>query len=560
MHIKIYILSVYIFIFSSGCSPTSMSSSRTAAVKSGSIQSSNPNSNPSNGGNSNASLSSSSSSSGASSNTSSSASTIVTSSGFVANLSTFQAMTSSQVAAYYNARIAELKSDQENYAIDSQIATALCMRINQLRTQCPVSNPIIPTSASNLNCGAGTLSTNNQGQFSVLLTDTTGNALKSVDGQFVLVANTNYVSTPFGAGPTNISFIFQAGGSNVISPSISQISQIEIRRADENVSAILSGKGKAMPDKNTFFVQLYYNGIKLTDGLTTSDSNPTYKNFRYNVSLSTIFSLASSRNCIVSAAEMNEIKKQITTSIQTQNEQNAANLPKPVLSKDQMINAILDAESKISTVAPLLNNVQNQVLLLTSEIQTDRTIGCHANEPILQISIDIQGQKNEPKLLAENWDKCPVIPPTGPGNILGVDMGSSIALQIDQNTYSIGGPPWVSPVSNALVGDIQYLRLKKLAVEIQDQGPVCKVGFLGASSACAEVCAEINTFSITGIKISVDTPSATGVTIYQNSNINTILGSTLYSKSALMSWTADNFRGDPNWIKFMYDTNCQKMK
>lgn len=476
-------------------------------------------------------------------------------------------MTLNQVTSYYKARIAQLKADKQDYSINDQIGNALCTELKNLRSQCRISNQIIPEVSDTLKCGIETASTSDSASpMSVVLVNSSGSPLATTDGQFVLVANTNYKSDPFGAGETKIRFTYQGGGK-VSSPQIRQIYTLELRRADEDVTAIVAGKGKAMPARESFFVQFKYGGAVYADGALLDAKNPVYVGYRYLVPLDMIFTESKTARCRIEQTQLDSIKNQIRSGtisaddLATKREIFAEKFGQP-LTKDQMIKAILVAQDQLATLAPVLEDSRNRILRLTGELKTDQLIGCHADEPIKMLSIDLQGKRNDPKEFPDKYlDRCPRLKPTGPSSIISIDMGDSVTVSLDQNKYSIGGSPWVGKVGDmALVGDIEYLRIAKMGIGVEDQGPVCKSEFLAIGSTCAHVCHEIDTFSITGVKVMVDTPSVSGVTIYENKNMNLTFGSTFYAKEAVVAWVADNFRSDQNWIKFMYDTNCDTQK
>jgi hypothetical protein len=478
-------------------------------------------------------------------------------------------MPTTQLKTFYTSRTGQVFQDKQDFSINDQIANALCERIKELRKSCVVSHHLTPAVNDTLHCGSseGTstlvVDSFQSPSFSVVLTDTSGNPLSAVDGTYVLVANTNYRSDPFGAGASKVRFVYQGAG-NIDSPQLKQIYNLEIRRADEDANAVVNGKGKPMPGRDSFFVQLSYNNFKLTDGSLMDVSNATFVGYRYMIALDKIVSESRSARCQVTQAEIDSIKNQIRTSIQSQDqEKQKASVFRgdPSVSKEEMISATLAAQDQITQLRPMLDDSSNRLLKLTAELNADQLIGCHVNEPIVQFTIDIQGKRNDPKELGDKYDRCPKIAPTGPGSILNLEMGSSISISIDQNKYGLGGSPWAGkPSDQALVGDIQYLRISKMGITIVDIGPVCKSGILGFGSSCAQVCHEEDTFSVTGIKISVDTPSVSGVTIFENKSLNVTFGSTLYAPDAVTVWNADNFRSDPNWTKFMYDTNCDTVK
>lgn len=476
-------------------------------------------------------------------------------------------MTLAQVQGYYKARLEQLKNDKQDYSINDQIGNALCLRFQDLQKNCTSANTLTPIVSSTLNCGDGVAFTDfKTSPFSVLLTNSNGQALSSIDGKFILVANGNYKSDPFTVGPTSIKFTYQGASKSEMPIKLQQIYKLEIRRADEKAEDILNGTAKKMPPIESFFVQLSYKSVKLTDGALMDYEDPNFKNYRYRINLSLIFADAKSANCTVTPGEIDSIKTQIRNSIIDQDaqmskksifEQSTTALP----TKDKMIAQILDAQDKISALMPMLEDSRNRLLKLTNELRTDVTIGCHADEPILSMTIDIQGKRNDPKLLSDKYVSCPKVKPTGPGSVFSIQMGSSVSVSIDQTKYAIGGSPWQGAVADqVLVGDMEYLQIKKLGITIEDKGPVCKSGFLGASSSCAEVCMEDDIFSITSIKIAVDTPSQKAFTVYENKNLNLTFASTLYSTDSIVTWTAENFRSNQNWLNFMYDTNCDTTK
>jgi len=490
-------------------------------------------------------------------------------------------MSLTQVQAFYASNIQALNDQKTQYSIDDQIATALCLRMQQLNSQCTGSNPVVPDGGSGLICDPSQTdqATSLASPFKVVLTDTSGTMLTPANfpGQYILVANTLYESTPFGAGATTISFSYKGSG-NAPSPLLMQLTSLEIRNAKDTVtgtysSDILNGKGTPLPAISSFYVQLNYNNKKLTDGSLIPNSNSSYTNYRYVVSLKTIFDEASSVDCKVTQAEVNDIKTQITSSIQSAaSESSSANGPTtaPVnATKDQLIAGILDAQSRMATAAPLIQNDENRILNFTGELQVYQTVGCHASEPLKQLTIQVFGKKNDPKLLTDNYaisetstDSCPVVNPQGSSSTLEFSMGPSVVVDIDTSKIGVVGGSWTGPIQDqSLVGGMHYLRISKLGVGIAEAGKVCKVGFLGVSQTCGMTCNETDTFSITGVKIQVQTPSTQSpTTVYDNESLNITLASVLYAPNAVISWTAADFHSDPNWIAFMSATNCDSTK
>lgn len=474
-----------------------------------------------------------------------------------------------QIKSYYKTRTTQLEMSKKEYAIDHQIGNELCVRLQNLRASCVVSNHLTPYVKDTLKCAqaAPNIMDTEASHFSVLLTDTSGNPLKAIDGQFVLVANTNYISDPFSVSadqkPKIIKFNAQMGSiSGGDSPEIEQVNSLELRRANEISADILNGKGVKLPSRTSFFVQLFYNSVKLTDGLLIDVANASFVGYRYKVSLEEIFNMSRSSKCTIQKAEIDNIKNQVRAGVENKtNDSQASSVfsKKNVIypSKEKMIEAILAAQDSLAELTPMLNSAQNRILALTGELVSGQTIGCHASEPIKSISINIQGVRNNPKPLGK-FGRCPTLLPNGPGSVIAVRLGEGITINIDQNKYGMGGTAWVGQVPNqSLVGGIEYLQLSKLGITIDNLGEHCVPSPMGLGKPdCSYVCQEDDTFSITGVKISVDTPSVSSFTIYDNQNINIVMGSSLYSSSAIVTWNENAFRSNPNWVNFMYDTNC----
>jgi len=478
-------------------------------------------------------------------------------------------MSLDDLQSYYTSRTAEVVSDQAQIGIDATITNSLCARLQKLRNDCVTANTLVALPGGvDPSCASITqASTTPSPSFTVTLTDASGNPFKA-DGQYILVANNIYQSTPFGTGPTNITFTYKGGG-NVGYDEIMQVNNFDIRRAADTVGSnyISGGSAVAMPAITSLQVQLKYNGQPLASGPLIAETNASFVKYRFLLSLSTVSSNATSSLCTVQQAEIDNIKLAATNAQQAKSNQTAVNnifsktanttLP----SKDQMISAILAAQTQISSVQPTLDANMTQITAITTKLQTNQAISCHSSETIVQLSIAISGKLNDPKQLTPTaTGTCPVIPGVGgQGSILSLDMGPNVTVNIDTSKQGIGGAAIVVPVTDqALVGNIEYVRLGKLGVTIDDLGPKCVSGPLGVNSSCVRQCQEGDTFTITGVKILLDTPSITGFTIYDNQTLNLVLGSILYSSSAVMSWNDPGFRSasNPHWNALMLDNQC----
>jgi len=476
-------------------------------------------------------------------------------SGPLVEKSALDKMTDAQLLEAYTQRLGQLLGDQHQIKVTEQIGGLLCARLQDLQASCLTSNLLIPGGDNDLDCGVGAAA-EAKSLFTVALTDTSGKALTSVDGKFVLVANSNFASEPFGAGTTPIKFTSKAGSLyQVQAPQISRITKLEIKRDDEVQADILAGKGKLLfgASKTPFFVQLMYKGTKLTDGMLLDYPDAAYKGYRNLINLQNMATLASSGNCSVPQAEVDSIKKQVSSGIPKVTVPDGSKL-----SRAQKITKITDAQTLIAGLTTQIQHANDRIMHLTSALSSNTIFGCHAGEPILSMSITIRGKKLDPKPLG-NYDICPVIPPTGPGSILSVQMGSSVNISIDSEKTAIGSTPtWTGTAGeDVLVADLEYLRISKLGIDIKRGGRECKSMVLGISSSCADQCIEQNMFGITGISISIDTPSVSARPIYDQ-NFNVTLGSRESAPDYVLNWTDNAFRTNPTWVKFIGTTDCDK--
>lgn len=482
-------------------------------------------------------------------------------------------MSLDQVRAYYDSNMSLLDKQKQKLSINGQIATGLCLRLQQLNRECSAASPLVPDGGSGLICVENEKPpiVSTESPFKAAIVDTSGHLMSttSFPGRFILVANGLYESTPFGAGPaTGITFSFKGSG-NQPSPLLMQITTLELRSADDTVAGTYSTKILAktvptLPPLSSFYAQFFNGNNKLVDGPLLQPTNAAYENYRYRANLATLTAAGESKYCKVTAAEINDIKSKIAESIITADTEMAdvnkaaAAISLKDATKEDYIAGILDAQNRLATALPLIQNEENRILNFTGEIQVYQTVGCHASEPIQYLTIEVFGKKNDPKLLTDNWDTCPVMTPQGPSSTLQFSMGPSVKVDIDTSKVGVvGGSPWKGAITDqALVASIRYLKIAKLGVGIVDSGQVCKVQFGGLSRSCARTCEELDTFSITGVKIKVDTPSRTGATIYDNESLNVTLGSPLYSPNATISWATADLRADPNFVKFMSETDC----
>jgi hypothetical protein len=227
-----------------------------------------------------------------------------------------------------------------------------------------------------------------------------------------------------------------------------------------------------------------------------------------------------------------------------------------------MITAILSAQDQISKIYPLNENAENRILTLTGLLQATESYGCHMAEQVLSTKITVLGAVNPPKSLGF-YNSCPTFNPPGPGTNLAVDLGSPLTFSPEGTSIVGAVTGWLpnSIPSEALVASIQYIRVSKLGIFI-DSKPICKSQIGGLSSSCALSCFENNTYTVSGVKIEVQTPSTSPnfVTIYDNQSLNFTLGSSSYSSSAVTSWTDVHLRNGNAWHNFMMDTNCSKSK
>lgn len=477
-----------------------------------------------------------------------------------------EAMDIDEIRANYRSRQNELDASKFDFAINDQIGNALCLRLEQLKKECTVADQLIPSqSRSSLRCtqeqeelgrddGVGSK------VFSVNITNAEGVPFSSVDGEFILVVNTNYYSSPFGASKEPLEFTYKGGG-NVEPPQIKEIFEIELRRADEDTNAIFNGGGRKMPSKDDFYIKLSYGDIVLTDGRLLDVNNTALKGYRYRADLAFIFGFASSNRCRVKQEEIDEIKKQIRESLNSQAEykQKSTNLEASLSSmlEDELKQGVIQLQDEILAIEEALEASLDRIFKLTNELKAVQSIGCHSEEPIIQITIELLGKENDPKLLGDVWDKCPVIEPSGPGNIFDIKMGSSLVFPIDQEQYGIGGGPWTqAPSDQVLVSDVQYFKISKQGITIEDSGRVCLPGVGGIGESCGQTCTESHIYALTGARVRIETPSGSFL-IYENLSVNKVFASREYSPTAIVTWDDGSLRAREPWLNLMYDTNCE---
>lgn len=458
--------------------------------------------------------------------------------------------------------------DQDDLEINTNIGDSFCQRLSNVRTTCASSNHIIPGGDA-LNCGlVQKLDDPNSIPFSVLVTDKNGAPLNLADKQFVLIINKTYKSDPFpvGSAKTPIKFVSTAGSAVArLAPEAREIYSMEVRRVDEKTDEI-SKKGAGdpapaglLPDRSNFYIVFSYKNTKLTDGPTVDSDNQAFIGYRYLVNLSGIMADANSSNCNVQQAEIDYIRDSVRNNVQAQQAIRDKNKTiTPNLTKDQIIAKILELQASIEQRSTQLEDSRNRLLKLTNEIKPPVLLGCHADEPITSMTISVTGKVEDPKDIG-TWNNIPVPGVKGSSSSLSFELGSAIRISIDQSTQAVLGGSWTGKVPDAFVSDIEYLKISKEGIQYDGQR-ICEGGILGVGTKCFYQCQEKNVFTVTGLTISVDTPSVAAKVIYSNTAINgttgVIFGSQNYAQEAVMSWSAGNFRANSNWVKFMQDTNC----
>ncbi len=462
------------------------------------------------------------------------------------------------------------QNDQDDLEINTNIGDSFCQRLSNVRSTCASANHIVP-GGSALNCGLiQKLDDPNSVPFSVLLTDHNGATLTNIpDKQFILIVNKTYKSDPFpvGSAKTPIKFVSTAGsGLARLAPEVREIYSMEVRRVDEKTDDISKARNPGdpapagmLPDASNFYVVLSYKNTKLTDGQTIESDNKSFVGYRYLVNLSGIMEDANSSNCNVGQPEIDFIRDSVRNNVKAQQTvRNRNKTPTPNLSKDQIIGKILELQASIEQRSTPLEDSRNRLLKLTNEIKPPVLLGCHAQEPITSMTISVTGKVEDPKDIG-TWNNIPVPGLKGSPSMISFELGSAIRISLDQSTQGVLGGSWTGKVPDAFVSDIEYLKISKEGIQYDGQR-MCEGGILGVGTRCFYQCQEKNVFTVTGITISIDTPSSAAKLIYSNSTINgttgIILGSQNYAQEAIMSWSAGNFRANSNWIKFMQDTNC----
>lgn len=479
------------------------------------------------------------------------------------NDESLEGMGLAELKSNYRSRQKDLEASEFDLALNNEVGEALCLRFQKLKEECVVAEQLIQ-SESGFGCSEETRGAPSSDVFSVKLIDAQGSPLSSVDGQFILVVNTNYYSSPFGVSSNQLEFQYRGSGE-VDAPQIKEIYEIQLRRADEDNAAIFDGAGKEMPNKEEIGLQLSYGDVLLTEGRLLDVDNTGFKGYRYRADLAKILSLASSNECKVRQAEIDGIKDQARGALEAQqyyNQKNALSSVSSVssMSEEELKQGIIGLQDKILDLEPTLESSRDKLFLLTNELKAVQSLGCHANEPILNVSIELLGESKDPKLLGDNFDSCPILQPVGPGSILNVEMGPSLTFSIDQLKSPLGAGAWTGSVSEqALVGDVQYFRISKQGITIEDSGPNCESAFLGFGGQCPRTCIETEIYEVTGARVSVETPSVSGFVIYENSSIDKVFASKQFSSSAVIDWEDSLTEGEP-WLNFMYDTNCEESR
>ncbi len=455
----------------------------------------------------------------------------------------------------YDEHVSLAKNAEQELTINRQISDANCMRIAQLRTECSSSTRLIPDAVAPLGCaqesGVGDTTSSLSATIAGL------SAQEDPTAQYILVANKTYTSDPFKVGSDVVLRFKSTGTSDAqLAPQLKQISRIEIRRANEDTTNIAGGAGKAASKLSSgMTLLLKAKGEVMASGLLVDYDDPKFKDFRKLLALTTIQNNAMSPSCRVEQAELDNIASQIRDAQPKITASNSS-----ALSQKQLQDGIKQADAQLAKDTPLLEELQNTLLIQKNELRGNMGMGCHMNETVSEIIFEVSGKKEDEKSIG-NFSKVPVPVLNGSASTLSFAMGSSIIANIDQDKYGVvGGSPYVYKVSDqVVVGDIQYLRVSKLGFGYTGRES-CTSGFLGATQNCDYQVFEQNIFTINGLKISIKTSGGSTTTIYDNHNLNFTLGSTRYSKMALSSWTESNFTTNDNWIRFIQDTNCDTVK
>lgn len=462
----------------------------------------------------------------------------------------------------YQQRKTQNDNEIQDLAIISTQNEALCKRLKELRESCDVANRIIPQGYKDLKCAfAEEGDTGNETSDSITVTLPTG-----LSGNFVLIANNGYKSDPFGAGgPTPIKFYADGVAREDLAPQVQQLTKLEIMRADEKTSDIIADREKMkdqkLPEKDKFQVILQYRDTKLTEGRPIDYPDEKMKDFRYILGLSLIEKERNSGRCRVTLEELNSIKEQIRTNVEAQKADErkktlarSSKNSSPQETKESWIAKIEPIRKQIEDRMVVLEDEKNRLARLGNELKPEILLGCHANEPIKDLQIIVNGSQLPRKLIASALKDELDSPLSGNPAELSIELGSAVNITRDLSKENIldASEGTREILEEVVISNIQYLRITKKGVDFDNERGQTS-GILGFGGKIYFDVYENWALSLTSIEIRVN-----GFLIYKNPNLNILLASTRYDKKARLIWTEEDFRANEHWITLMQRTDCDQ--
>lgn len=474
-------------------------------------------------------------------------------------------LTPEELKDEYEQRKTQNDSEIQDLAIISAQNEALCKRLKELRESCSVANRIIPQGYKDLKCAFTDEGETKTGASTPPITVWLPT---DVSGEFVLIANDSYKSNVFSAGPTvPIKFHTDGMAREDMAPQIQQITKLEIMRAQEKTSEIIADKEKVkdqkLPAKDGFQVIVQYKGTKLVEGRPIDYPDEKMKDFRYILGLSSIEKERNSGRCRVTLEELNSIKDQIRANLEGQNaqerKQTFARAQKRGAdesedAKGSLISQIRGIRKQIEDRMVILEDEKNRLARLSNELKPEILVGCHANEPIKDLQIIIQGSKLNRKLIESELREAMDSPKGGNPSELAIELGSAVNITRDLSKENIlDASEGVRVVlEDVAVSNIQYLRISKKGVDYDNERGQMS-GILGFGGKIYFDVYENWAISLTSIEI-----RANGFLIYSNPNLNLLFASARYKGGARLEWTEPNFRANEHWVALMQRTDCDQ--
>lgn len=446
-------------------------------------------------------------------------------------------------------------SDEAELQIVNFQNQAFCNQLVSIKQKCDISKRLIPDGLKGLKCSAQKQQDESPAEFEVTVPE-------SDPGPFVLVFNKSYMSTPFNGGTSKITFNTDNRGKALQAPQVKAIYKADIRRANESVDEIIKGKANKLPEKDTFNVKVTLGETTIFDGSPLDYGENKFKDYRYMLNPYMIDKERRSNDCTFTEGWFNGIRDKIREQVEDQlgitRQQDYANKLKGkssvnIGSKPTLMREIESLKDKIADRRPISEDARNRLLRIKNELLPETSFGCHADEPIKSIRLAVSGSSLPDKAIdsGQRQDHQWVATGSGSASTLKFSFGPNVSLSIDQSKTSIfGSQGYKSGLDDeALVKDISYLSIEKKGISFDNQ-QFQESGILGVGQQTLYNVFERYIFTINNIKVYVNEH------LIYSEDVSIRLASS--RSNGVLRWSAQNFRANENWIKFMSDTACDE--